>query len=86
MNIQWDEKGLKGVAGKYEISTLPFEDGWKVIIWVGKTHVATLPPSESKEMAHQASEMFLVELTKATRRLMDRIGYDNPIDIDDGDE
>lgn len=87
MAVTWDDKGFKGISGKYEILIVPVQDSWTPIVWVGKTHISTLEPVDSKALAQKNSEQYLQELTKATTRLMDRIGYNDPVGSgDEGDE
>lgn len=88
MNIHWDSMGNKGVSDRFEITLVPDGEGWKTLFFVGKTHLATLPNCESKTEAHAAAEVYLKELTKTTKRLLSRIGYDIPLyeQEDDGSE
>lgn len=86
MNIVWDAMGNKGASDRFEITLIPEGEGWSTIFFVGRTHLATLPVCESKAEAHQAAEDYLKQLTKTTKRLLNRIGYDYPYYETEGDE
>jgi hypothetical protein len=75
--VQWDSNGLKGVLGRYEVTVYPIWEGWTTVIWIGKTHIATLSLSLSKADAQVSAEHYITYLAKATDRLLDRIKYDD---------
>lgn len=81
--IQWDTNGLKGVLGKYEVTVYPIWEGWTTVIWIGKTHIATLHLCSSKADAQVSAEQHLADLAKATDRLLDRIKYSEDTRDDD---
>ena len=84
--VQWDSGGLKGVEGRFEINIHPVWDGWTAIIWINKTHIATLESRLSKADSQKAAEQYITTLSKTTDRLLERIGYNEDEGAETEDE